>query len=123
LKLPKLKVLDFEKVKAAERDQAVRLSKSAAGAALEGDVRGEARLAAKSSGVDNETATNAGSNTFEPGVGQTAEEAFKVSFTPEQKEQIRQMVANASSPVEIERIENMVKRGIFPIAPPLPPAS
>jgi U2 small nuclear ribonucleoprotein A' len=94
--IPSLKVLDMQKVSQSERNKAERLAKSAAGAALESDVAKEA------------------SKTFEPGVGQTADESFQTSFTPEQKEQIRQLVAAAKSPQEIEQIEDYVQRGVFP---------
>jgi hypothetical protein len=104
-------VLDFVKITQTERDRADRLANSAAGAALESDVQGEAR--------EN------GTKTFVPGEGRSAEESFVTNFTPEQKEQIRQMVANAKSPAEIEEIELSVKRGSFPSfaapSPPLPP--
>jgi len=104
-KIPSLKVLDFCKVTKAESEKAKRLAKSAAGAALEVDVQQEAR----------EAATN---KTFVPGGagGKSAKESFTTNFTPEQKEQIRQMIANAKSPAEIEYIENSVKRGEFPSA-------
>ncbi len=52
--------------------------------------------------------------TFVPGEGKSAQESFATSFTPEQKEAIRQLVANAKSPAEIEDIELSVQRGIFP---------
>lgn len=65
--------------------------------------------ARKSADNDNSTA-----KTFVPGEGESAEEAFVTNFTPEQKETIRQMVANAKSPAEIDEIERSVKRGIFP---------
>lgn len=52
--------------------------------------------------------------TFVPGQGQSAEESFATSFTAEQKEAIRNMVANAKTPQEIEAIELSVQRGIFP---------
>lgn len=55
--------------------------------------------------------------TFTPGEGKSAEESFVVNFTPEEKEQIRQMVANAKSPQEIEEIERSVKRGVLPGKP------
>ena len=86
------------RVSKSERDRAERLANSAAGAALEQDVQKE--------------------KTFVPGQGQSAEESFATSFTPEQKEQIRQMVANAKSPAEIEEIELSVQRGVFPGVPP-----
>jgi hypothetical protein len=91
-------VLDFERITQSERSRADRLASSAAGAALESDVQEEGKHA----------------QTFTPGEGKSAEESFVVNFTPEQKEQIRQMVANAKSPQEIEEIERSVKRGIFP---------
>ena len=101
-KFPKLKVLDFVKVKQSEREKAKRLAMSAAGAALEGDVMIEARDA------------KAKSKTFTPGEGKSAKESFVVNFTPDQKAKIKEMIANASSPAEIERIEDCVKRGEFP---------
>lgn len=72
------------------------------GAALEVDVQQEALEAA--------------TKTFVPGAGKSAKESFTTNFTPEQKDQIRQMIANAKSPAEIEYIENSVKRGEFPSA-------
>lgn len=121
-KIPTLKVLDFQKVKQSERDRAQRLASSAAGAAMEADCRLEARAAASSSSTanddgaitsktyndDNET------NTFEPGEGKNAEESFATQFTMEEKAKIREMVANAASAEEIDSIENLVKKGIFP---------
>ena len=63
--------------------------------------------------------------TFVPGEGKSAKESFTSNFTPEQKAHIREMVANAKSPAEIEDIENSVKRGVFPcfaLVPPPPPS-
>ena len=107
--MPNLKVLDFVKVKEAEREKAKRLAMSAAGAALESDVRLEARNAAAAA-----SSASSGAKTFIPGEGRSAEESFTTQFSKEQKEQIRKMVAEASSPEEIERIEASVKRGVFP---------
>jgi uncharacterized membrane protein YebE (DUF533 family) len=98
--IPSLKVLDHQRITKAERERAERLASSAAGAALESDVQNEGRQSK--------------TKTFTPGEGNTAEESFVVSFTPEEKEQIRQMVANAKSAQEIEEIERSVKRGILP---------
>mmetsp|Transcript_9263 Transcript_9263/g.13134 ORF Transcript_9263/g.13134 Transcript_9263/m.13134 type:complete len:285 (-) Transcript_9263:6-860(-) len=106
-KIPTLKVLDFVKVKQQERERAKRLATSAAGAALEGDVKIEAREAARS-------AIASSGKTFTPGEGRSAKESFIVNFTPEEKAQIRNMIMNAESPAEIEEIEALVKRGIFP---------
>ena len=102
--IPTLKTLDFIKITKTERERADRLANSAAGAALESDVQGEGRL------------SNAKTKTFVPGEGRSAEESFVTNFTPEQKEVIRQMVAHAKSPEEIEAIESSVRRGIFPTA-------
>lgn len=105
-KIPSIKVLDFSRVTPAERERANRLVQSAAGAALEQDVQIEVSQISKS---------------FVPGAGNTTKQSYKM-FTPEQKEAIRQMVANATSPSEIEWIEQCVKRGEFPqknsVAPP-----
>jgi hypothetical protein len=100
--IPSLKTLDYTKITKTERERAERLANSAAGAALESDVQAEA----------NDDTNN--TKTFVPGEGTSAKETFVTSFTKEQKEQIREMVANAKSPTEIEEIERSVKRGIFP---------
>ncbi|CAB9501185.1 U2 small nuclear ribonucleoprotein A [Seminavis robusta] len=97
-RIPSLKTLDYVKITTSERDRAKRLANSAAGAALESDVQKEA-LSTK---------------TFVPGEGESAQETFVTNFTPEQKEQIRQLVANAKSPAEIDEIERSVQRGVFP---------
>lgn len=96
--IPSLKVLDHQRITKTERDRANRLASSAAGAALESDIQDEAGR----------------QNTFTPGEGATAEESFVVNFTAEEKEKIRQMVANAESPKEIEEIERSVERGVLP---------
>lgn len=93
--------MDFQKVTNSNRRQAERLATSAAGAALEKNVEQE--------------------KTFVPGERKSAQESFATSFTKEQKEQIRQMVANASTPAEIEEIELSVQRGIFPATPAVTP--
>jgi len=133
-KIPTLKVLDFQKVKQSERERAQRLAASAAGAAMEADCRLEARAAASSAAYDGAVTSKSyngdnETNTFEPGEGKNAEESFATQFTLEEKAQIREMVANAASAEEIDRIENLVKKGIFPgktdnsgsIPPPPPP--
>ena len=92
------------KIKQAERDRARRLAMSSAGAALEGDVRLEA---SKEKQQQQQQQT-----TFVPG----GEDSKKIitHFTAEQKSAIREMITNATSPAEIERIESSVKKGIFP---------
>jgi len=107
-RIPTLEVLDFTKIKQSERDKAKRLSLSAAGAALESDVQMEAREAAIPTVSMNDV------NTFVPGGGNSTKESFLTNFTPQQKNQIHQMITNAKSPSEVERIEFYVKRGQFP---------
>ncbi len=82
---------------------------SSAGAALASDVQTEAREAAA------EAAKNGNDvKTFTPGQGQSAKESFTINFTKDQKVEIKNMIANARSPDEIERIEECVRRGEFP---------
>jgi hypothetical protein len=106
--IPSLKVLDNERIAKTERDRAERLANSAAGAALESDVQDEGRNYSSSSG--------SAAKTFTPGVGNSAEESFVVNFTPDEKERIRLLVANAKSPHEIEEIERSIRRGVLPNA-------
>ena len=89
LQIPTLQVLDFAKIKPAERAKAQRLGQSAAGAALEEDIK-----------------------TFVP--GEDLPKEGKASFTDDEKEQIRQLLANASSSKEIEAIEAAITNGILP---------
>ncbi len=102
---------------------------------MEADARLEARVAAAAAPDDSLAASKAftsddGVNTFEPGEGKNAEESFATQFTIEEKAKIREMVANAASADEIDRIESLVKKGIFPgnadngggaLPPPPPP--
>lgn len=108
-------MLDFQKIKQVEREKAQRLAKSAAGAAMEADARLEARNASSMS-IPTESSVTLGSEakTFEPGEGKSAEESFATQFTAEEKNKIRDLVANATSAEDIDRIESMVKRGVFP---------
>lgn len=102
--IPSLKVLDYVKISKSERDRAERLANSAAGAALEADVQGEQQHQSSST-----------AKTFVPGEGLDTQKAFTAIFTAQEKEQIRELVANASSPAEIEEIEQSVKRGVLPL--------
>lgn len=93
---------------------------------MEADAKLEAREAAAALSDTNNYDYNETTNTFEPGEGKSAEESFATQFSVEQKAKIREMVANAASAEEIDRIESLVKRGVFPgdqndTAPPPPP--
>jgi U2 small nuclear ribonucleoprotein A' len=100
-RMPALKVLDFERVKPSERDRASRLASSAAGAALESDVQAEARETTR---------------TFTPGEDLDVKTAVIVNFTAEEKEQIRVLLAGATTVKQVEEIENAVQRGVLPEA-------
>ena len=109
-------------MKQPERDRARRLATSAAGAALEGDVRIEAREAARAHDESDRKGVEGGRSaaikTFEPGEdlsgGVGAPLALAGVFTSAQRERIRSMVSEAGSPEEIEKIESCVRRGVFP---------
>jgi hypothetical protein len=83
-----------------ERATAQRLAESAAGAALEDDI-----------------AKNR--HPFET----VEEDSLASVFTSEQKERIRELLANATSIQQVEEIENSVKRGLLPaqLLPAEPP--
>jgi U2 small nuclear ribonucleoprotein A' len=97
--IPSLKTLDYVKIKPAERDRASRLASSAAGAALESDVQAETK-----SFVPGESAKEDGRS------------FVAASFTAEQKDMIRDLLAKASSVTEVEEIERAVQRGVLPAA-------
>ena len=84
---PNLKYLDYTKIKPKERATAARWAQSAAGAALQEEVV----------------------KTFVPG-----EAIEKRMFSAEEKEGIRQLLANAATVQEVEEIENAVQRGVLP---------
>lgn len=99
--MPNLKVLDYAKVKPAEREKAERLANSAAGAALESDVAIEAKR----------------TKTFVPGESEQGQSvAAVVNFTDEERQQVRELLANASSAKEVEEIEAAIRRGVLPVA-------
>jgi hypothetical protein len=51
-----------------------------------------------------------------PGESLDEAKAVIISFTAEQKEQIRQLLADASSAKELEEIEAAVRKGVLPEA-------
>ena len=113
--IPSLKTLDYARITKTERERAERLANSAAGAALESDVQAEAKtIGAGGISGSSISSSSGATKTFVPGEGESAKESFVVSFTKEQKQEIRELVANAKSPAEIDEIERSVKRGIFP---------
>lgn len=119
-KMPTLKSLDYNKVNRSERETAARLARSAAGAALESDVQRE--WYSITNDKDDNTAGGDYNNvkTFIPGEGilslgdENGTPSKATAFTAEQKQQIRDLLANASSVKEVEEIENSVRKGILP---------
>jgi len=55
-----------------------------------------------------------GVQTFNPGEGGDVKEGYIANFTAEKKQKIKEMIAKAKSADEIERIEESVRRGVFP---------
>lgn len=84
-RLPKLKLLDFQRVKPSEREAAAKLAPG-----------------------DRE-----GGKTFTPGEGlpEPVEEAKKTGPTPEQLTAIRAAIANATTLEEVQRLERALKSG------------
>jgi len=104
--MPSLKNLDYARITAVERKTSERLLASAAGAALQNDVTIEGKRAEKE--LKN------GVQTFNPGEGGDVKEGYVANFSVEEKEKIKKMIGNAKSADEIERIEESVRRGVFP---------
>ena len=110
--IPSLRCLDCITIKREERVRATKFAKSATGAALESDVHQQS------------TATTS-VKTFTP--GESADGTTVVTlFSSEEKEAIRNLLANAGSIQEVEEIENAVRKGMLPDQlvlreqPPLP---
>jgi hypothetical protein len=99
--------LDCIKIKREERVRAKKLAQSTAGSALESDVQQQILasnvVAASSNGV----------KTFTPGES-TDGTTVVTLFSAEEKETIRNLLANANSVQEIEEIETAVRNGILP---------
>jgi U2 small nuclear ribonucleoprotein A' len=98
--IPTLRSLDYVKVTNSERATAVRLAESAAGAALEDDI----------------------AKNRHPFEAAAEEDSLASAFTSEQKERIRELLANATNIQQVEEIENSVKRGLLPTQLLLPAA-
>jgi hypothetical protein len=88
-------------VKREERVRATKFAKSVTGAALESDVQ-------QQSATSSTTV-----KTFTP--GESADGTTVVTlFSSEEKEAIRNLLANAGSIQEVEEIENAVRKGVLP---------
>lgn len=92
--LPKLRVLDFQKVKPAERQAA------------------EATYGAASAAKRQKTGADAAAKTFVPGAPDAPP---KSGPTPEQIARIKEAIANASSLEEVARLEKALKSGNYDV--------
>jgi len=96
-KLPKLKILDFKKIKPKERKEAIKKFGS-----LEEDTKGEKK---------DKTATN----TFVVGDGvPTQTQTKKKGLSSEQRRKIMEAIKKATSLGEIERLEKILSSGKIP---------
>jgi len=110
--LPKLRVLDFQKVRPTERAAAEAMHGGATAAA-----------AAAAAAAASSSAAGAGTKrprTFEPGEAADGDEgaapkAPKAGPTPEQVAKIKAAIANASSLEEVARLEKALKSGNYEV--------
>lgn len=107
---PHLTCLDFQKIKQKEREQASRLFRSAAGAALLADVQEEQSNRATTGASGSSTKTFVPGESVVPGTGNKP----VLLFTDAEKARVRELLANAQTAEEIAAIENAVRRGIVP---------
>ncbi|KAI7904728.1 U2 small nuclear ribonucleoprotein A [Cokeromyces recurvatus] len=98
-KLPQLRVLDFNKVKLSEKQEAKKLF-------------------SKSDGSDNDLAKSITDNktkTFEPGEGLNDKKDSQIhGLTPEEQLKIKEALKQATSLDEISRLERLLKAGHVP---------
>nr|KAF6399461.1 small nuclear ribonucleoprotein polypeptide A' [Molossus molossus] len=92
-KVPQVRVLDFQKVKLKERQEAEKMFKGKRGAQLAKDI---ARR----------------SKTFSPGAGLPADK--KKGPSPGDVEAIKNAIANASTLAEVERLKGLLQSGQIP---------
>ncbi|BGP13260.1 hypothetical protein JCM10213_004970 [Rhodosporidiobolus nylandii] len=111
----KLRVLDFERVKQADRERANSLFQTPTG---EPTALHTSFLAAAASGASAPSLV--GSKTFEPGVEPTAAAAAAASgkagrlLTKDEKDRVRKAIEGAESVEEIRRLQRMLAQGFVP---------
>lgn len=120
-RIPTLKVLDYIKVSQKEKDTAARFAKSKAYEALVKDVY----IGAGASADEVPEASGVTSAEFD---APASAAAIKTTFTEAERKIIKQAIADASSPAEIDAIHGYVSRGVMPpsaklAAPSAAPAS
>eukprot|EP00062_Callorhinchus_milii_P002423 gi/632938589/ref/XP_007905588.1/ PREDICTED: U2 small nuclear ribonucleoprotein A' [Callorhinchus milii] len=93
-KAPHIRVLDFQKVKLKERQEAERMFKGKRGAQLAKDITKKTK-------------------TFTPGAGLPGDKK-KTGPSPAEVEAIKTAIANASTLAEVERLKGMLQAGQIP---------
>ncbi|XP_046897778.1 U2 small nuclear ribonucleoprotein A' [Hypomesus transpacificus] len=93
-KIPQIRVLDFQKVKLKERQEAEKMFKGKKGALLAMDIAKRTK-------------------TFTPGAAMQPEKK-KTGPTPADVEAIKNAIANASSLAEVERLKGLLQAGQIP---------
>uniref|UniRef100_A0A0E9WZ34 U2A'/phosphoprotein 32 family A C-terminal domain-containing protein n=1 Tax=Anguilla anguilla TaxID=7936 RepID=A0A0E9WZ34_ANGAN len=93
-KIPQIRVLDFQKVKLKERQEAERMFKGKRGAQLAKDIAKRTK-------------------TFTPGAALQAEKK-KAGPSPADVEAIKNAIANATSLAEVERLKGLLQSGQIP---------
>ncbi|XP_075063760.1 U2 small nuclear ribonucleoprotein A' [Mixophyes fleayi] len=93
-KIPQVRVLDFQKVRLAEREEAASLFKGKRGAQLAKDIAKR-------------------SKTFTPGAGLPTEKK-KAGLSPADVEAIKIAIANATTLAEVERLKGLLQSGMIP---------
>ncbi|KAM9313468.1 U2 small nuclear ribonucleoprotein A' [Gastrophryne carolinensis] len=94
-RLPQVRVLDFQKVKLKEREEAANMFKGKRGAQLVKDIAKR-------------------SKTFTPGAGLAAEKKKAFGPSPGDVEAIKNAIANATTLAEVERLKGMLQSGQIP---------
>ncbi|XP_075431410.1 U2 small nuclear ribonucleoprotein A' [Ascaphus truei] len=93
-KVPQIRILDFQKVKLAEREEAARMFKGKRGAQLAKDIAKR-------------------SKTFTPGAGLPTERK-RLGPSPGDVEAIKNAIANATTLAEVERLKGLLQSGQIP---------
>ncbi|KAL2911932.1 U2 snRNP complex subunit [Polyrhizophydium stewartii] len=118
---PKVRILDFRRVREKERDEALALFSGKKGTAL---LKSLSKTAAVSAAAEAAAATAAGDATFVPGEGIPGADGLPAKRapsryqgpTPEEAERIRAAIQSAKTLEEIARLERQLQSGIVPEA-------
>lgn len=108
---PRLRVLDFQKVKRRERIAAFKFFNSKAGAAIAAEIE---RLARDPAGVDAAPAAAAAASSTAAGAAVEGGSSSATAFTADQVAMIRAAIAAAGTTAEIDRLEGFLRAGKLP---------